>query len=41
MDLDPGLLGGVRAEIEHIVFDGSLKKRLDDMKRKLMALRVS
>lgn len=41
MDLDPDLLGGVRAEIEHIVIDGSLKKRLDDLKHKLMAVRVS
>jgi F-type H+-transporting ATPase subunit delta len=41
MDLNPGLLGGVRAEIEHIVIDGSLKKRLDDLKRKLMSVRVS
>jgi F-type H+-transporting ATPase subunit delta len=41
MDLDPDLLGGVRAEIEHIVIDGSLKKRLDDLRHKLMAVRVS
>jgi F-type H+-transporting ATPase subunit delta len=41
MDLDPDLLGGVRASIEHIVIDGSLKKRLTDLKRKLMAVRVS
>jgi F-type H+-transporting ATPase subunit delta len=41
MDLDPDLLGGVRAEIEHIVIDGSLKKRMGDLKNKLMAVRVS
>ncbi len=39
-DLDPDLLGGVRVTMENLVLDGSVKKRLDDMKEKLMAARV-
>lgn len=40
MKLEPELLGGVRAEINSFVFDGSLKKRLEDLRRKLMSVKV-
>jgi F-type H+-transporting ATPase subunit delta len=39
-DLEPGLLGGVRVTVDNIVLDGSVKKRLEDMREKLMAARV-
>jgi F-type H+-transporting ATPase subunit delta len=41
MNLAPELLGGVRAEIGHFVIDGSLKRRLVDLRRKLMAVRMN
>lgn len=40
MDLDPSLLGGVRTTVGNMVIDGSVKKRLDDMKSKLMAIKA-
>jgi len=40
MDLNPELLGGVRATIGNIVIDGSVKKRLEDLREKLMAAKV-
>lgn len=39
-DLDPELIGGVKVEVENIVIDGSVKKRLTDMREKLLASRV-
>jgi len=39
-DLDPDLLGGVRVTVDNIVLDGSVKKRLQDMREKLMSARV-
>ena len=39
-DLDTDLLGGVKVTIDNIVLDGSVKKRLEDMKEKLMSVRV-
>lgn len=39
-DLDTDLLGGVRVTMNNIVLDGSVKKRLEDMREKLMAVRV-
>ena len=39
-DLDTDLLGGVKVTIDNIVLDGSVKKRLEDMREKLMAVRV-
>jgi F-type H+-transporting ATPase subunit delta len=41
LSLDPSLLGGVRLEVLHTVIDGSVKKRLDDLKRKLLASSVN
>lgn len=39
-DLDTDLLGGVKVTVDNIVLDGSVKKRLEDMRDKLMAARV-
>jgi len=39
-DLDTDLLGGVRVTMDNIVLDGSVKKRLEDMREKLMSVRV-
>ena len=39
-DLDPDLLGGVKVTVDNTVLDGSVRKRLEDMREKLMAVRV-
>ena len=39
-DLDTDLLGGVKVTVDNFVLDGSVKKRLEDMREKLMAARV-
>lgn len=41
LDLDPDLLGGIRAEIGNFVIDGSVKKRFEDLRDKLMGSRVN
>ena len=41
MKLDAGLLGGVRATVGNMVIDGTVKKRLEEMRNKLMAVKVS
>jgi len=38
--LDPGLLGGVQVTIGNTVIDGSVRRRLDDLKEKLETVRV-
>ncbi|MFA6321217.1 MAG: ATP synthase F1 subunit delta [Candidatus Omnitrophota bacterium] len=40
IELDSDLLGGVYAKIENILIDGSVKKRLEDMRSKLLATKV-
>lgn len=35
--LDPGLLGGIRAQIESTVYDGSIRGDLDRIRQQLMA----
>lgn len=40
VNLDPDMLGGVRLVIGNKVFDGSVKKRFYDLKRKLLAAKV-
>lgn len=40
VELDSTLLGGVRAQIGNIIFDGSVRKRLEDVKERLLALKV-
>ena len=39
--LDADLVGGVSAKIGNIIIDGSVKKRLEDMKQKLTLLKVA
>ncbi|MCX5679626.1 MAG: ATP synthase F1 subunit delta [Candidatus Omnitrophica bacterium] len=39
-DLDSDLLGGVKVTMDNLVLDGSVKKRLEDMRDKLMAVRI-
>lgn len=41
MKLDADLLGGARAQIGNIIIDGSVRKRLEDMRDKLLALKVA
>ena len=40
IELDSDLLGGVYLKIENILIDGSVKKRLEDMRSKLLAMKV-
>jgi F-type H+-transporting ATPase subunit delta len=40
VNLDPEMLGGVRVVCSNKVLDGSVRKRLDDLKRKLMAAKL-
>ncbi len=40
MDLDPSLMGGVRATVGNMVIDGSVKKRLEEMKNKLLTIKA-
>lgn len=41
IDLDASLLGGVQVIIGNKIIDGSIRRRLDDLKEKLMAIQVS
>ena len=41
IDLSPEILGGVRMMYDNKIIDGSVKKRLEDLKRKLMAVKVA
>jgi F-type H+-transporting ATPase subunit delta len=38
--LDPGLLGGVQVTIGNRIIDGSVRRRLDELKEKLETVRV-
>jgi F-type H+-transporting ATPase subunit delta len=38
--LEPDLLGGIKVVIGNFIIDGSIKKRLDDLRRKLTVLKV-
>jgi F-type H+-transporting ATPase subunit delta len=40
IDLDGDLLGGVSVTIGNTIIDGSIKRRLEDLKEKLMTLKV-
>lgn len=40
IELDPDLLGGVYAKIENILIDGSVRRRLEDVRAKLLATKV-
>lgn len=41
IDLDSSLLGGVQVVVGNKTIDGSVKRRLDDLKEKLMAVQVN
>lgn len=41
INLAPDMLGGVRVIFGNKILDGSVKKRLEDMKRKLLAAKVA
>ncbi len=40
IELDPDLLGGVYAKIENILIDGSIRRRLEDIRAQLLATKV-
>ncbi len=40
LDLDPSLLGGVQVCIGNYIIDGSVRRRLDELKEKLMAVQI-
>ncbi|MCX5686324.1 MAG: ATP synthase F1 subunit delta [Candidatus Omnitrophica bacterium] len=40
VELDPGLLGGVSVEVGNMIIDGSVKKRLEDLRQKLILSKV-
>lgn len=40
MNLDSSLLGGVKVMVENKILDGSVRKRLEDMRSRLLAARV-
>ena len=40
IDLDGSLLGGVQVVIGNTIIDGSVRKRLDELKEKLTTIRM-
>jgi F-type H+-transporting ATPase subunit delta len=40
LELDPDLLGGIQIRIGNTVIDGSVRRRLDELKKKLMLIQV-
>ncbi|MCX5706801.1 MAG: ATP synthase F1 subunit delta [Candidatus Omnitrophica bacterium] len=40
IDLDPSLLGGVQVVVGNTIIDGSVRKQLDELGEKLMAIKV-
>ena len=38
--IDPGLIGGIRAQIGNLVIDGSVKRKLAQLKEHLMEIKV-
>ncbi len=41
LDLDASLLGGVQAMVGNTVIDGSVRRRLDELKERLKTIRIS
>jgi F-type H+-transporting ATPase subunit delta len=41
VNLDPEMLGGARLVVGNKIWDGSVRKRLEDLKRKLLAARMA
>jgi len=40
LDLDPDLLGGIQIRIGNVLIDGSVRRRLDELREKLMTVQV-
>ncbi|MFA6142792.1 MAG: ATP synthase F1 subunit delta [Candidatus Omnitrophota bacterium] len=40
VELDPDLLGGIYVKVGNTIIDGSIRKRVEDLREKLMALNV-
>ena len=40
VELDPSLLGGVSVQVGNMIIDGSVKKRLDELRQKLTVAKV-
>lgn len=40
VELDPGLLGGAYIKIGNMIIDGSVRKRLEDLRKKLLVAKV-
>ncbi|MDD3905031.1 MAG: ATP synthase F1 subunit delta [Candidatus Omnitrophica bacterium] len=40
IELDPDILGGIYLKIGNMLIDGSIKRRLEDMRAKLLAMKV-
>lgn len=41
LDFDPGLLAGVRVRVGNTILDGTLRRRLDDLRGSLRAVRMA
>jgi len=41
LEIDANLLGGIKVIIKNTVMDGSVKRRLDDVKRKMLNVKVT
>jgi len=41
LELDPSLLGGVQIQIGNTVIDGSVRRKLDELRQKLMTVEVA
>jgi F-type H+-transporting ATPase subunit delta len=41
LELDPDLLGGIQIRIGNTIIDGSVRRRIDELKKKLMLAQVS
>lgn len=41
LNLDTDLLGGVKVRVGNIIIDGSVRRRLNDLKKKLMTVQVN
>jgi len=41
IQIDPALLGGIQVEMDNMVIDGSVRRRLEELKEKLMSIKVA
>jgi F-type H+-transporting ATPase subunit delta len=40
VEIDPSLVGGIQVIVDNVIVDGSVKKRLDELKDKLLSIKV-